>query len=147
MNTKQKNIMLAINIYVFAFLMTFITRVTKAYIGMAYPEQTDIAVQNLITFPSFYGMAAALLIGPIAMKIKKSKLAIAAIAFMVIHNVITYFTGLVHGPFALLHVGAAFGGVAALLSMLNSCASGMSVVNIDNGFGAGYLASMINHMD
>jgi NCAIR mutase (PurE)-related proteins len=42
--------------------------------------------------------------------------------------------------------GAAFGGVAALLSMLNSCASGVSVVNIDNGFGAGYLASMINHM-
>ena len=43
--------------------------------------------------------------------------------------------------------GAAFGGVAALLSMLNSCASGLSVVNIDNGFGAGYLASMINHME
>ena len=42
--------------------------------------------------------------------------------------------------------GASFGGVAALLSMLNSCASGMSVVNIDNGFGAGYLASMINHL-
>lgn len=40
--------------------------------------------------------------------------------------------------------GASFGGVAALLSMLNSCASGVSVVNIDNGFGAGYLASMIN---
>ena len=43
--------------------------------------------------------------------------------------------------------GAAFGGVAALLSMLNSCARGMSVVSIDSGFGAGYLASMINHMD
>ena len=42
--------------------------------------------------------------------------------------------------------GASFGGVAALLAMLNSCASGVSVVNIDNGFGAGYLASMINHM-
>lgn len=41
--------------------------------------------------------------------------------------------------------GASFGGVSALLSMLNSCASGVSVVNIDNGFGAGYLASMINH--
>ena len=41
--------------------------------------------------------------------------------------------------------GAAFGGLTALLSMLNSCASGVSVVNIDNGFGAGYLASMINH--
>lgn len=42
--------------------------------------------------------------------------------------------------------GASFGGVAALLSMLNSCASGVSVVNIDNGFGGGYLASMINHL-
>jgi NCAIR mutase (PurE)-related protein len=42
--------------------------------------------------------------------------------------------------------GASFGGVSALLSMLNSCAGGVSVVNIDNGFGAGYLASMINHL-
>ena len=40
--------------------------------------------------------------------------------------------------------GASFEGLSALLSMLNSCASGVSVVNIDNGFGAGYLASMIN---
>lgn len=42
--------------------------------------------------------------------------------------------------------GASMKGITALLSMLNSCASGVSVVNIDNGFGAGYLASMINHM-
>ena len=42
--------------------------------------------------------------------------------------------------------GASFHGLSALLSMLNSCASGVSVVNIDNGFGAGYLASMINHI-
>lgn len=41
--------------------------------------------------------------------------------------------------------GANFGGLSALLSMLNSCAGGVSVVNIDNGFGAGYLAGMINH--
>jgi NCAIR mutase (PurE)-related protein len=40
--------------------------------------------------------------------------------------------------------GASFGGLAALLGMLNSCASGMTVVNIDNGFGAGYAASQIN---
>lgn len=43
--------------------------------------------------------------------------------------------------------GASFQGLSALLSMLNSCASGVSVVNIDNGFGAGYLANMINHME
>ena len=42
--------------------------------------------------------------------------------------------------------GASFGGISALLSMLNSCASGVSVVNIDNGFGAGYQASLINHV-
>ena len=41
--------------------------------------------------------------------------------------------------------GASFHGLSALLSMLNSCASGVAVVNIDNGFGAGYMASMINH--
>lgn len=42
--------------------------------------------------------------------------------------------------------GASFNGVAALLSMLNSCASGVTVVNIDNGFGAGYSASMMNKL-
>lgn len=42
--------------------------------------------------------------------------------------------------------GSSFGGLAALLSMLNTCAAGVAVVNIDNGFGAGYLAGMINRM-
>jgi NCAIR mutase (PurE)-related protein len=42
--------------------------------------------------------------------------------------------------------GANFGGLSALLTMLNSCASGIGVVNIDNGFGAGFLASMINKL-
>ena len=42
--------------------------------------------------------------------------------------------------------GTGFGGIAALLSMLNSCASGLSVVNIDNGFGAGFQASLINKL-
>jgi hypothetical protein len=40
--------------------------------------------------------------------------------------------------------GASFGGVAPLLTMLNSCAPGVAVVNIDNGFGAGYIAHLIN---
>ena len=43
--------------------------------------------------------------------------------------------------------GANFGGLSALLSMLNSCSSGVSVVNIDNGFGAGFLANRINQME
>jgi NCAIR mutase (PurE)-related protein len=57
-------------------------------------------------------------------------------------------TGLVSTPVIAVPTsvgyGASFGGLAALLGMLNSCASGMTVVNIDNGFGAGYAASQIN---
>jgi NCAIR mutase (PurE)-related protein len=58
--------------------------------------------------------------------------------------------GLVHVPVigvpTSVGYGASFQGVAALLGMLNSCANGVSVVNIDNGFGAGCIASMINHL-
>ena len=43
--------------------------------------------------------------------------------------------------------GTSFGGLAALLGMLNSCAPGLSVVNIDNGFGGGYLAGLIDHLE
>jgi NCAIR mutase (PurE)-related protein len=43
--------------------------------------------------------------------------------------------------------GANFMGLSALLTMLNSCAPGLAVVNIDNGFGAGYMASLINHLN
>jgi NCAIR mutase (PurE)-related protein len=43
--------------------------------------------------------------------------------------------------------GASFGGLTALLGMLNSCASGVAVVNIDNGFGAAAMASAINHLE
>ena len=56
--------------------------------------------------------------------------------------------GLVAGPVIAVPTsigyGASFGGIAALLAMLNSCASGVTVVNIDNGFGAGFAASQIN---
>jgi NCAIR mutase (PurE)-related protein len=59
-------------------------------------------------------------------------------------------TGLVAAPVIAVPTsvgyGASFNGLAALLSMLNSCANGMAVVNIDNGFGAGYMAGMINRM-
>lgn len=59
--------------------------------------------------------------------------------------------GLVEAPVIAVPTSVGYGtslnGIAALLSMLNSCASGMSVVNIDNGFGAGFLANKINHME
>lgn len=59
-------------------------------------------------------------------------------------------TGLVAAPVIAVPTsvgyGTSFNGLAALLSMLNSCANGMAVVNIDNGFGAGYMAGMINRI-
>ena len=58
-------------------------------------------------------------------------------------NVVIAIAGMEGAPTSVGY-GASFGGLSALLSMLNSCASGVSVVNIDNGFGAGFLASMIN---
>ena len=58
--------------------------------------------------------------------------------------------GLLHRPVIAVPTsvgyGASFGGLAALLAMLNSCAAGVGVVNIDNGFGAGYLAASINQL-
>ena len=61
-------------------------------------------------------------------------------------NVIIAIAGMEGALASVIGYGACFHGLSSLLSMLNSCASGVSVVNIDNGFGAGYLASMINHM-
>ena len=62
----------------------------------------------------------------------------------------TVVAGLVHAPVLAVPTsvgyGASFGGVAALLGMLNTCAPNVSVVNIDNGFGAACIASLINHM-
>jgi len=63
----------------------------------------------------------------------------------------TVVAGLVHAPVLAVPTsigyGASFGGVAALLGMLNTCSPNVSVVNIDNGFGAACIASLINHLD
>lgn len=124
-NTKQKQVMLSINVFVLVFLMTFITRVVKAYIGIAYPDQSDISVQNLITLPSIYGMVAALLIGPIALKVRKSTLTSLTMVFMILHCVVFYLTGLLKLPFWLLQVASFLGGVAigVYIPLLNSIIS------------------------
>ena len=62
----------------------------------------------------------------------------------------TVVAGLVNAPVLAIPTsvgyGASFGGVAALLGMLNTCSPNVSVVNIDNGFGAACIASLINHL-
>ena len=78
------------------------------------------------------------------------KIKALAKAVFVIGILISVIGGLVSVPIIAVPTsigyGANFSGLSALLAMLNSCASGIAVVNIDNGFGAGFMASRINHM-
>ena len=70
-------------------------------------------------------------------------------SFLVLTCVVVSVAGMVNVPVIAVPTsigyGASFGGIAALLGMLNSCAAGVTVVNIDNGFGAAAAASRINH--
>ena len=122
MTQKQKNIMIAINVYVLVFLMNFITRVTKAYIGMAYPDVSDLAVQNLITYPSLVAMVVSFVIGPLALKASKVKLSQLAMLSMILHCVIYYVVGRLHLPFITLHLGSIACGIAigSYIVLLNS---------------------------
>jgi hypothetical protein len=81
-------------------------------------------------------------------KIKKARLIIAVAGMEgALPSVVA---GLVNVPIIAVPTsigyGASFQGISALLAMLNSCPGGVAVMNIDNGFGAGYLASQINHL-
>lgn len=117
--------MLGVNVYVLVFLMINITNVTKAYIGMAYPEVSDLAVQNLISYPNLFGMVAVLLVGPMAVKYSKVKLCQGAMLCMFLHCAIYYVTGLLHLPFIMLYIAGALGGIAfgTYVTLLNSLLS------------------------
>ncbi len=124
-NEQAKKVQLGINIFVAVFLMNFITRVVKPYIGMAYPDQTDLAVQNLITLPSIFGMFSAFLVGPLALKFSKVKLAGASLGCMAFHCLIFFLAGLLGLPFWTLNVASVFAGIAigAYIPLLNSILS------------------------
>ena len=93
MNKKQKSIMTAICIYTFVWLMYHITMVTKAYIGMAYPEVSETMLANLVTLPSLTCIIFSFAIGPIALNRSKTKLAISALFTVFLYCVIFYFNG------------------------------------------------------
>ena len=136
----QKKLMLGINVFSIFFLYWFTTQITNAYIGLAYPDVADTTVKALTTFPSGAGLITALLIGPIAMRFSKWKLAVCSIAGVVIYNIIFYFNGLLHGPFVLYYVACVFAGIAqgSHATLLNSLIS-LHVAAKDRGeYIAGY---------
>lgn len=110
MNKKQKSIMTAICIYTFVWLMYHITMVTKAYIGMAYPEVSETMLANLVTLPSLTCIIFSFAIGPIALNRSKTKLAISALFTVFLYCVIFYFNGKYHGPFWLYIVACCLAG-------------------------------------
>lgn len=122
MESKQKKLMFAINLYVAVLLMWFITQVTKAYIGMAYPEMSNLQVSNLITLPNMAGLVFSFLIAPIALKFSKVKLYIVAILCVLGYCVIFYVNGLLHGPFWIYYVACFLAGFGqgAYVPLLNS---------------------------
>lgn len=121
MNARQRQILIAIDLFAATFLLWFITQVTKAYIGMAYPEIPEPQVASLITLPNLFGLVVSFLIGPLAMKINKVKLSYLAIGSIVVYCAVFYVTGRFHLPFWLLSAGCFFAGFSqgAYVPLLN----------------------------
>lgn len=125
MTLKQKQSMLAINSFVVFFLLTFIAQVTRAYVGLAYPDVSPTTVSTLITIPNLSALIFAFLIGPIAVKYNKVKLLSTSLIAMILHCVIYYFNGRVHGPFSLYLVAGALGGygIGTYIPLINGILS------------------------
>lgn len=111
-NPTQKTLMLGINLFSVVFLWWFISQVTKAYIGMSYPDVSETSVASLISMPNLFGLITSFLIGPIAMKMKKTTLACGSILSVVIYCAIFYLNGKANGPFGLYYIACVFAGLA-----------------------------------
>ena len=122
MNARQRQIIIAIDLFAATFLLWFITQVTNAYIGMAYPDVPQTQVASLITLPNLFGLIVSFLIGPLTLKFNKVKLSYLALVSIVIYCAMFYIVGRFHLPFYLLSVACFFAGFsqAAYVPLLNS---------------------------
>ena len=111
LSMKQKRIMLAINIYMTTFLMFYITTSVSAYIGMYYPEVPSTTVTSLIGLPTLTGLIAAVLIGPISMRVSKLTLMVIAMSSMGVYGLIMFFAGINHWSFTWLYVATIIAGI------------------------------------
>ena len=112
MTKQQKQITWAMNIYVSSILMYYITQNVKAYIGLSYPEVSDVTVTSLITIPTMFALVFSFIIGPLAMRFNKVALMTIVMCCMGAYSLIFFFNGLMHGPFFLYTVACALAGFA-----------------------------------
>ena len=108
---KQRNLAMAINIYMTTFLMFYITTSVRAYIAMFYPEVSPTLVTSLISLPTMTGLIAAVVVGPLSMKVSKIKLMIAAMSSMGIYGLIMFWAGSTHAPFGWLVFATVIAGI------------------------------------
>lgn len=108
---KQKKLALAINVYMTTFLMFYITTSVKAYIGMFYPDVPDTLVTSLISLPTICGLIAAVLVGPVSMKVSKIGLMIFAMASMGVYGLIMFWAGITHAAFGWLVFATVIAGI------------------------------------
>lgn len=125
MSSTQKQVTISINMFVLFFLMTFISQVTRAYVGLDYPEVSESSVSTLITIPNLTALVFAFVIGPIAVKRNKVKLLSTSLIAMIIHCVIYYVNGLLHGPFWIFMLAGACGGygIGTYIPLINGILS------------------------
>lgn len=125
MNSTQKQVSMSINIFVLFFLMSFISQVTRAYIGLDYPDVSENAVSTLITIPNLTALVFAFIIGPFAVNRNKVKILYTSLIAMIIHCVLYYINGMVHGPFWIYMLAGACGGygIGTYIPLINGILS------------------------
>ena len=117
--------MLSINLFALFFLMTFISQVTRAYVGLAYPNVAETTVSLLVTIPNLTAMIFAFLIGPFSVGKNKVNLLSTALIAMILHCVLFYINGRMHGPFFIYLIAGACGGygIGTYIPLINSIIS------------------------
>lgn len=125
MTSKQKQVMMTIYAFSLFFLLTFIAQVTRAYVGLAYPEVAPTTVSLLVTIPNLTALIFAFVIGPISVGRDKAKLLSVSMIAMILHCAIYYLNGRAHGPFGLYLAAGALGGygIGTYIPLINGILS------------------------
>ena len=125
MTPRHKQVMMSVYAFVLFFLMTFIAQVTRAYVGLAYPDVAPTTVSLLVTIPNLTALIFAFVIGPVSVGRNKVTLLSTSIIAMILHCVVYYLNGRVHGPFNLYLVAGAMGGygIGTYIPLINGILS------------------------
>lgn len=148
MTKQQKLVAWSINIYVTSWLMFYITQNVVANIMADYPQVADVSVKSLTTLPTLFGLLTTFVVGPLAMRVSKVKLLVAAMCSMAAFSLVFFANGVLHGPFwiyiaACVLAGIGMGSFAPLVNTVigemferDDRAPRIAAYNVANNVGA-----------